>query len=114
MTKLIRRVIVLNCMAVQGCCSSRCFCLMNLAAGTASQNANDAPAQEKTQHPGLKGRDKYCPCMKRHILHLELPCKDVIICCGKRTQAIQTQTICMFVSLFLGPLEGFGASKGEI
>lgn len=63
MRKLIRRVIVLNCMAVQGCRPSRCFCLMNIAAGTASQNANDAPAEEKTQHPGLKGRDKYCPCM---------------------------------------------------
>lgn len=63
MRKLIRRVIVLYCTAVRGSCASRCFCLMNLAAGTASQNANDAPAQEKTQHPGLRGRDKYCPCI---------------------------------------------------
>lgn len=55
MRKLIRRVIVLNCRAVEGCRASRCFCLMNLAAGT-SQNANDGPAQEKTQHPGSRGR----------------------------------------------------------
>lgn len=54
MRKLIWRVIVPTCMAVQGYCTSCCFCLMNLVAGTASQNLNDAPAEKKTPCP-----DKY-------------------------------------------------------